>query len=74
MSEVSGSEERLRLRVPFELLAATDSLEKLGFGFKSAVANEAWVERVKVRVEGAGAGLPPKESAGLSARECRGGE
>ena len=73
ISYVFGVDERLRVSIPFELLAATDGLEQPGSGFESTVADETRVERVKVGVEGAEAGPPPKESTGLGAWECRGG-
>lgn len=65
ISHVFGAEEGLDLKIPFELLATTDSLEQLGLGFESELAIETWVERVKVGVAGCEAGPPPRKSTGL---------
>lgn len=75
ISYVFDANERFGLGIPVELLAAPEGFEELCLGFQSTVANEAWVERVKVGVVCGEAGeLPAEEVTGLGARECRGGE
>jgi hypothetical protein len=64
ISYVLGADERSSLGIPLELLAATDSLEQLGPSLESTVANETWIERVKVRVVGGKTWLPAKECTG----------